>query len=152
MRLIGGLPFALAAGVAFAWGFDAVTASARRDSISSGARFGAVMAGTLVPATIFKTVLRLNGLHVGDTFEMAAAIVLALASGAAAGWLLARRRDASLAVAAASLTMMLASGGPLPVAQSARGAWLAFAFVPICLTGGIVTAALRARLDRSETS
>jgi hypothetical protein len=50
--------------------------------------------------------------------------------------------------AAASLTMMLASGGPLPLTQSARGLWLALAFLPICIAGGIVTAAVHARFSR----
>ena len=102
------------------------------------------MAGALVPATIFKAVLRLTDASIGDMLETGVAIILALASGAAAGWLLARRRNPSLACAATSLTIMLASGGPLPLTQSARGAWLALAFLPICLVGGVLTAAVHA--------
>jgi hypothetical protein len=35
-----------------------------------------------------------------------------------------------------------ASAGPLPVAQSIRGAWLSLAIAPICLISGAVLAAV----------
>jgi len=108
-----------------------------------GVQIGALMAVTLVLATLVKASLRLGGIRIEDTVTGAAfAVALAIAPGAAFRWLLMRRCDAWWAYAAATVAMTLATGGPLPVAQSVRGAWLALAFMPICLPGGIASAAL----------
>jgi hypothetical protein len=151
-QLLRGLPFALVAGVTFAWAYDAVARRRGSRSLMYGVQFGALMAVTLVPATLVNAALRLGGVRMQDSMAGAAlAAALAIASGAASGWLLTRRRDVSWAFAVATVTMTLAAGGPLPVAQSVRSVWLSLAFVPICLAGGIVVAALRARFSRQET-
>ena len=147
-----GLPLALVAGMTFSWAYDVVARVRGSRSLTDGVQFGALMAVTLVPATLVNAALRLGGVRVQDGMAGAAlAVALAIASGAASGWLLTRRRDASLAFAVATVTMTLAAGGPLPVAQSVRGLWLSLAFVPICLAGGIVVAALHAHFSRQET-
>ena len=116
-----------------------------------GVQFGAWMAVTLVPATLVNAALRLGGVRMQDGMAGAAlAVALAAASGATSGWLLTQRRDASWAFAVATVAMTLAAGGPL-LPQSVPGVWLSLAFVPICLAGGIVVAALRARFSRQET-
>src|SRR2546426_1044099 len=48
---------------------------------------------------------------------------------------------------ALALALMFVSAGPLPVAQSIRGAWLSLAIAPICLVAGAALATLRALLD-----
>jgi hypothetical protein len=144
-QLVRGLPFALVAGTTFAWAYDASHRVRWSRSLMDGVQFGAVMALTLVPATLADAALRLGGVRMQDSMGGAAlAVALAIASGAAAGWLLTRRPDASSAFAVATFAMTLAAGGPLPVAQSVRGVWLSLAFVPICLAGGITVAALHA--------
>jgi len=107
------------------------------------------MVAMLAPATLFNAALRLRGFDVGHGNALAGSAV-ALASGAAAGWPLTRRRAA--AAAFATLTMTLASGGPLPVGQSMRGLWLSLAFVPIVLAAGVLAAALHRRLSPPESS
>ena len=109
------------------------------------------MVAMLAPATLFNAALRLRGFDVGHGNALAGSAV-ALASGAAAGWPLTRRRAAAAAFAIATLTMTLASGGPLPVGQSMRGLWLSLAFVPIVLAAGVLAAALHRRLSPPESS
>lgn len=149
-QLLGGVPFVLVAGVALAWAFDELVRVRGSQSLASGVQFGALMFVTMLPATAFEAALRLTGVR-GDLLEVAAAVTLAVGSGATAGWLLTRQRRASLAFAVATLMLTLASAGPLPVAQSARGVWLSLAIAPICLVSGAVLAAVRARLVSQDT-
>jgi hypothetical protein len=156
-RLLGGVPFAGAAGVALAWAFDALTRHRGSQSVVSGVQFGAVMYVTLLPATALEAVMRWAGLRTLDWTEVIPAVMVAMLSGGAAGWLLTRRgrpdrlRDeprahAVLAFSVAALTLMFASAGPLPVAQSVRGAWLSLAVAPICLVAGAALGVLHAVL------
>jgi hypothetical protein len=159
-RLAGGIPFVLGAGLAFAWAFDVWCSTPphadpsdpsdphrhrRSESLASGVQFGAVMFFTLLPGAAFEAALRLNGLRTGDWAEAIAAVTLAMLAGAGSGWLLTLRRDAALAFAVAALALMFASAGPLPFAQSVRGAWLSVAIAPICLLAGAMLAVIRAR-------
>ena len=141
-RLLGGVPFAAGAGVALAWAFDEFARN-RSQSIGLGVQFGAVMFLTLLPATALEAAMRLMGLRTLDWTEVVPAVTLVVVSGAAAGWWTTRRREAALAFAVAALALMLATAGPLPVAQSARGAWLSLAIAPICLISGATLAATR---------
>jgi hypothetical protein len=144
-RLAGGVPFVLGAGFAFAWAFDILARHRRSESLASGVQFGAVMFFTLLPGAAFEAALRLNGLRTGDWAEAIAAVTLAVLTGAGSGWLLTLRWDAALAFAVAALALMFASAGPLPFAQSVRGAWLSVAIAPICLLAGAMLAIIRAR-------
>ncbi len=146
-RLLGGVPFAVGAGLALAWAFDELARHRGSQSIASGVQFGAVMFLTLIPATALEAAMRWFGLRTLDWAEVIPAVALALLSGAAVGWCLTRRRDTSIAFAVAALALMFVSAGPLPVAQSIRGAWLSLAIAPICLVAGAALATLRALLD-----
>ena len=146
-RLLGGVPFAIGAGIALAWAFDRLAEHRGSQSIAAGVQFGAVMFLTLIPATALQAAMRWYGLRTLEWSEVVTAVTLALLSGAAAGWLLIRRRDAAVAFAVAALALTFASAGPLPVAQSVRGAWLSLAIAPICLVAGTALATLRALLD-----
>lgn len=164
-RLAGGIPFVLGAGLAFAWAFDVWCSTPdtpaapdppdprphrRSESLASGVQFGAVMFFTLLPGAAFEAALRLNGLRTGDWAEAIAAVTLAVLAGAGSGWLLTLRWDAALAFAVAALALMFASAGPLPVAQSVRGAWLSLAIAPICLFTGAMIAVIRARFHAQD--
>ena len=151
-RLAGGLPFALAAGVALAWAFEELNRTRGWRSALDGVRFGAIMFSTLAPVTAFDTALRLSGADRGATLVTVIDVALALAAGAATGWLLARTRRSALVFAVATLALMLVSAGPLPLAQSARGAQLAIAIAPICLLAGATLAVLRRLLTQRISS
>jgi hypothetical protein len=151
-RLLGGVPFAAGAGLALAWAFDVLYRDRGSQSIASGVQFGAVMFLTQIPATALDTILRLSGFRRDDWPEVVAALMLAMLSGGAAGWAMTRRRDASLAFAVAALALMLVSAGPLPVAQSARGAWLSLAIAPICLVCGAALSVVRGVLGPRSDS
>src|SRR6266850_1732765 len=91
-RLLGGVPFAVGAGVALAWAFDALSQHRGSQSIASGVQFGGVMYLTLLPATALEAAMRWAGLRTRDWTEVIPAVALALLSGAAAGWWLTRRQ------------------------------------------------------------
>jgi hypothetical protein len=161
-RLVGGVPFAALAGIALAWAFDVLAQQRASASIGTGVQFGAVMYLTLLPATAFETAMRWAGLRTLDWTETIPAVALSLVSGAIAGRLLTgegrheglryasrpheARREPLIAFAVAALALMFASAGPLPVAQSTRGAWLSLAIAPICLAAGAALAFLQAQL------
>ena len=150
-RLLGGAPFALVAGIALACAFEELHRSRGWQTVRDGARFGGVMFGALLPATAFDTALRLIGADRNGWLTTAADFALALLAGAAAGWILTRSRRATLACGTAAIALSCATAGPLPLAQSARGAQLALAIAPICLAAGATLAPLRRQLTRRET-
>jgi hypothetical protein len=145
-RLLGGIPFAIAAGIALAWAFDALVQHRGSQTIGSGVQFGAVMYLTLLPATALEAAMRWAGLRTLDWTEVIPAVILALLSGFVAGWRVTRRRDAAIAFSVAALALTLVSAGPLPVAQSIRGAWLSLAIALICLVAGAALSSLHSVL------
>jgi len=60
-RLLGGVPFAVGAGLALAWAFDELARHRGSQSIASGVQFGAVMFLTLIPATALEAAMRWFG-------------------------------------------------------------------------------------------
>jgi hypothetical protein len=148
-RLGRGLPFAMLAGIGFAYAFEHVARLGGR-AASRGARFGIVMFASLVPATLYSNALRLAGVRANDWPGIAGSLLLAAASGAAAGWLSGRTIPASRAFALAALALLVASAGPVPVVTGPPAAWLYFGFVPICVGGGIVLALTRDMIVREE--
>jgi hypothetical protein len=149
-RLLGGAPFALAAGMALAWAFEELNRTRGWHSPLDGVRFGALMFSTLAPATAFDTALRLSGADRTATLITVVEVTMAAAAGAATGPLLARTHRSAFAVAA--LALMLVSAGPLPFAQSARGARLVIAIAPICMLAGATLAVLRRLLNQRMSS
>lgn len=150
-QLLRGLPFALVGGFGLAWAFDAFAdtrglphqRTSTTDRAKAGARFGAVMFLALAPGTALDTTLRLTGLRRADARETVLVMIAAAASGALAGWLLTRRRDGVLAFAAGAVGLLIASAGPLPVAQSVPGLWLSVAIASICMAVGVAIAFAR---------
>lgn len=148
-QLARGLVPAILAGAALAWAFDQLARVRGWSTLVHGAGFGLVMFATLAPATVFSNALRLAGMHAADWPATLAAVVLALASGTVAGWLLTRERNASGVFAIATFVLTLASSGPIPVVNGPRAAWLFAGFVPICVAAGITLAWVR-RFLRSQ--
>jgi hypothetical protein len=149
-QLLRGVPFALLGATGLAWAFDELSRVRGHQSVGSGVAFGGVMFLTMVPAAALDAGLRLTGLRGGFSDEVAA-VILAVASGTAAGWLMTRRRRASFAFAVAALLLTFTSAGPLPMAQSIRGAWLSLAIAPICLISGAVLATVHGWFSSQNT-
>jgi hypothetical protein len=103
-----------------------------RLTLTGAAYCGAALWLTLAPATTLENALRLARRGIPESLGVAAAIALAVASGAVAGFLLTRRVRGALAWAAATTALTLAMGGPIPVVNAARAAWLYLAFLPLC--------------------
>lgn len=139
-KLLRGTPFAVVGGVTLAAAYDQIGDTAERSSWLRGAQFGATMLLALLPATALDTALRLTGLRRADAVETAAAMLLAAIGGGVAGWVWTRRRSAVIAFCTASLGLMIATAGPLPVAQSEAGLWLSIAIAAICVSAGIIVA------------
>jgi hypothetical protein len=145
-RFAGHLPIALAAGLGLAGAFNQGSAARGWQSTADGVRFGLITFATLAPATIFANALRAAGLHDGGWPGVAGTIALAIASGAAAGWLVTRARRGALAFAASTLTLTIAMGGTIPVVNSERAALLFAGFLPICAGAGIALSGARRHL------
>jgi len=151
-RFFGHLPFALAAGLALAGAFSSGASARGWTSPVDGIRFGAIVFATLTPGTVFSNALRAAGLRANDWPGAAGTLALAVASGAIAGWLVARARGGVLAFAASTLTLTIAMGGAIPVVNGARAAWLFAGFLPICAGAGVALAAARRCLTLLEHS
>lgn len=151
-RLGNGLPLALIGGVGLAGAFEHVACLTGWTPVRGGARFGALMFATAVPATLFSNALRLAGLGANDWPAVVATLAIALAAGAATGWLVTSRRDGAIAFAGASVALIIAMAGPIPVVNGPRAAWLFLGFLPICVGAGIALAMTRARLVGTELS
>ena len=150
-RIPGGMVQAVPAGVALAWAFERVAPARNWRSFTHGAIFGALLFLTLVPGTVFANTLRLAGAHPGDWPGTIGTLAIAAASGGFAGWILTRERRASPAFAIATFVLTAAAGGPVPVVNSARAAWLFIGFLPICVAAGTATTLAR-RVVRKDMS
>lgn len=151
-RLLHGIPFAVVGGVAAGWAFEELRRAGRLvfPPIRAGLAYGVLLWIAVVPATALGAAFRLTGVHGAiDPWEDVAAMGVVLASGAVAGWLLTGRLRATAALALATLTLMAAMAGPVPVTNSPRAGALFAAFLPLCATCGVVLAVVRARLARS---
>lgn len=146
-RVANGLPLAVVGGIGLGFAFERVATLPGWSTVRGGARFGVVMFATLAPATLFSNALRLAGLHPNDWPGLAGSLALAASSGAAAGWYITRTRDGILIFAAASVALIVAMAGPIPVVNSARAAWLFAGFLPICVGAGVALAMSRAALE-----
>jgi hypothetical protein len=148
-RLAHGLPFAVAAGAAIAWAFQAWGSG----GLGSGLRFGLLLWLSLGPMTGFAAWLRLSGLHsTSADWELVAECAVAVGSGAAAGWATRRNRRMMLRMAIALLAMTLAMAGPIPVTNSVRAARLYMGFLPIYCGAGVILAALGYRSARTAAA
>jgi len=143
-RMLNGVPFAILTGIAIAWAMDATAAARGPLTVAVAGCFGGALWLTLTPATILENGLRLAGRRIPESLGVAAAVSLAVVSGGCVGWFVTRRRRGVLAWAGASLALTLAMGGPIPVVNAARAAWLHAAFLPMC-AGAAITSVIARR-------
>jgi hypothetical protein len=142
-RMLNGVPVAILTGIAITWAMDETAAARGPLSRADAGRFGSALWLTLALATIFENALRLAAWRIPESLGVAAAVCLAVVSGTCVGWLLTRRRTGIIAWAGASLALTLAMGGPIPVVNAARAAWLYAAFLPMCAGAVLVSVVAR---------
>jgi hypothetical protein len=141
-RMTSGLVFGAIAGAAAGWAFAecypvAIRTMTKR-SVAIGAGFGALLWVAVAPVTGADAFLRAMGLAQRyELFAVAVAVMIALAGGAALGWLITRRIRGALAGAAAGLLLTLAMAGPVPVGRSRRALNIFLAVFPAAVLGGI---------------
>jgi hypothetical protein len=149
-RFAGHLPFALMAGLGLAAAFDQAARDPRWRAAGGGARFGLVIFATLAPATVLSNSLRVAGLRANGWPGFTGTLGLAVVSGAAAGWLVTKRRGGAVAFAAATLALTIAMGGAIPVVNGPRAALLYAGFLPISVGSGIALAVSRRGVSPEE--
>lgn len=147
-----GLVFGVVAGATAGWAYAELRPNAPA-SLKSGLAFGVLLWISVVPVTLTNAALRASGFAIEHrTLTDAIAVVLALAGGAALGWLRTRRMRAVLACSAAALVVTMAMGGPVPVGRNVRAVEILFAVLAASLIGGAVVGLLAPRFERAQLS
>lgn len=147
-RLLRGLPFAVAVGLAVSWAYHEYRRSSSAPAgVGAGLRFGALVWLVGLPATALGTGMRLQPLRGPVPWWIDLATVgLAAMGGAALLWGRTRTRRGALAGAIAVGVLFAYNGGPMPIADRARAFGLPAGFFVIEAVGGAVLALLYARL------
>lgn len=141
-RMTSGLLFGAIAGAGAGWAFaefypEAIRMRTKR-SVIIGARFGVTLWLVVAPVTAADAFLRAVGL--APRYELLAvgvALILAVTVGGTLGWLMTRRLRGVVAGAAATLLLVFAMAGPVPVGRSMRAFNIFLAVLPAALLGGI---------------
>jgi hypothetical protein len=133
-RMVMGLAFGTGAGAAAGWAFGELRTE---PSPRAGLAFGAWLFASTIPVTLVAAALRSSGFveqhrDVAD----AIAVVLAVAGGAAIGWMRGRRARAAVSMAVAALCLTMAMGGPVPALRGARAGGIYIAVLIASLGGG----------------
>ncbi len=144
-RIADGVMFATLAGVGAAWAFVSLgfeTGRARMlDRARAGARFGALLWLAVAPVTLIDAAMRVGGLAGRiDALDVALAVGVALGTGAWLGW---RRRGTTRAAvvgAMATLLMVLAMRGPVPIPNGPRAMGIFLAVLPVAALAGATMA------------
>ena len=118
--------------------------------MARGAIFGALLWLAVVPVTLADVALRLLPQR-NEYVEVAMAVVLALLAGGLWGRFRTHHRRGVIAGAAATMTLTLAMGGPVPIGKSvwALGIWLAV--LPACVVAGALLGLALSLTRRRET-
>ena len=147
-RLLGGLPFAVAVGLAVSWAYHEYRRSASPPpGVGTGLRFGALVWLVGLPATALANGMRLKAPQAPlPGWVDVACLGLAALGGAALLWGLTRTRRGALAGAIALGVLLAAGGGPVPVANGGRAIGLWGGFLVVEAVGGAILALLYARL------
>jgi hypothetical protein len=147
-RLPGGLPFAVASGLAVSWAYHEYRRSASTPrGVGTGLRFGALVWLAGLPATALANGMRLKTPQrpLPGWVDLASLGLTAL-GGAALLWGLTRTRRGALAGAIALGVLLAAGGGPVPIANGGRAIGLWGGFLVVEAVGGAILALLYARL------
>ena len=148
-RMGSGLLFGALTGVLGAWALieirpDVQTAPIPK-ALTSGVGFGATLWFLIAPLSALYALLRTRGIMPrNELAEVGLAVLLATSSGAAFGWYHTRGRRGAAAGGLATLGLMLAMGGPVPIERSVRALGIFIAVLPAAaLSGGALAAVVR---------
>lgn len=150
--LWGGLPFAVFGGCAIAFAFQELRLAKRVSfTIGGGILFGLLLWFMLFPLTLFAAGLRLSGLRQrwGD-WEAVVEVLMAFVTGAALGWVFAKKWRTALALGMAVLVLALVMGGPIAIVNSHRAAYLFLSFLAIYMVAGISLSLIFSALEKSS--
>jgi hypothetical protein len=143
-RMFGGVFGATATGAVVAWGYVELHPAPADVSVSalSGARFGALLWLVVSPVSVVDAVLRAIGfLPRFELVGVAIALILCISAGAIWGWHSTRRWRGMIAVAAATLALTLAMGGPVPIGKSVWAFGIFLAVLAACVVAGVILGA-----------
>ncbi len=146
-RLLRGLLYAVAVGLAVAWAYhEACESAPQLAGTAGGARFGALAWTAAIPAMVFGFGMRsIPGWgQVHWTVDLGT-VILAATGGAILLWKLARTRRAALAGALALVLAHAYNGGPMPIGNPVRAVGLPLGFLVIQVTGGSLLGTLYGR-------
>lgn len=145
-QLAMGIPFVLAIGLAMSWSYhEFVRAAPTRACATGGLRFGALMWLSALPATALANIERVRTHAPVPAWFDYVSLVLALLGGALALWSVTRVRRAAGAGAIAAATLLVASGGPLPVLRNGRVVELWVGLFVLEAIGGVILAQMYRR-------
>jgi len=146
-RMMMGLMFGTVAGVAAGWAYAEIEPS--ETNPRHGLTFGLLLFVAVLPVTMADAVLRgMDFTQQHRNLADALSVAIAVAGGAAIGWLRAKRVRPAIAMGAAALSLTLAMGGPVPAARNVRAAEIFLAVLVASLFGGILLAVLEPHVRR----
>jgi hypothetical protein len=152
-RMFMGLVFGVIAGAAAGWAYAELRPEGVAGSLRSGLAFGFMLWLSVVPVTLTNAMLRSTGFaRQHETITDTIAIVLAVAGGAALGWIRGKRRRAMIACAVAAVVVTMAMGGPVPIVNGVRPVEILFAVLVASLIGGAVVGLIAPRIGGRSTT
>jgi len=141
-RMLMGLVFGIATGLAAGWGFAELTQDSPK-RFRLGVSYGFMLWLAVVPVTLANSWIRSTGFNrTHETWTDVISFGLAILGGAALGLLRGKSRRAIVAGAAAVLFLTMAMGGPVPVGNSVRAVEILIAVLLASVVGGVSVAYL----------
>lgn len=144
-RMTSGLVFgALAgagAGLAFAELFSEGGLSSSLRRMQRGALFGALLWVIVAPVSIADAVLRYTGIAPRmELLAVGVAVVLAVTVGGILGWVRTHNRRGVIVGAVATMLLVMAMAGPVPIGRGGRAVGIFLAVLPAAIIGGALMA------------
>lgn len=148
-RMTVGLLFGIGAGIAAGWAYAELSGTAPIGYTPArvGFGFGVLMFLAVLPVSLIDMVLRATGMveRHRDVTD-AIAVVLAILGGMTVGWVRTRRVRPTIAMAAATVFLTMAMGGPVPVGRSVRVVEIYVAVFAASLLAGTILGALEPKV------
>jgi len=137
------------AGFACAELYPSVVSRFSAGNMLRGMLFGSLLWIVVAPVSAADAILRVTG--IAPRFELVAVVValaLSISAGGLLGWRVTRRRRGAIIGAVATLFLMIAMAGPVPIGRGGRALGIFFAVLPASAMGGAVLAVLGPYLYR----
>jgi len=143
-RMMGGLVFGALAGAVAGWAYAELYPEQHdiTPSMRTGAKYGGLLWLAVTPVSLVDAILRaMVILPRYEVVGVAAAVLLAVASGALWGWYRTRHKRGLVACAAATLALTMAMGGPVPIGRSLWAFGIFLAVLPASIVAGTILGA-----------